>query len=153
MNKRNLISRAAEVLRQTDIRKSVPTQKAVLHVSDDEGNHSNFTIRKQGRGVLFNATDVEAVLDACLAAMEEALKNGEEVYIHGYGTIWLKYRAARRTRIPATGEWVDVRGRWLPKFSFGNKLRMAAKIYDMAQAGEGAESDVEDDIPEDDAEE
>lgn len=138
MNKKKLIARAAEVLRQNNIRKSVPNQKAVLHISDDDGNHSNFTIRKPGRGVLFNADDVGAVLDACLAVVEDTLKHGEEIYIHGYGTIDLHYRAPKRVRIPATGEWADVEARYLPHFSVGKNLRMAAKVYEMSVAGKNA---------------
>lgn len=138
MNKKKLIARAAEVLRQNNVRKSVPKQRSVLHISDDEGNHSNFTIRKPGRGVLFNADDVEAVLDACLAVVEDTLKHGEEIYIHGYGTIDLHYRAPKRVRIPATGEWADVNARFLPHFSMGKNLKMAAKVYEMSVAGKEA---------------
>ena len=144
MNKKKLASRAAEVLRQNNIRKSVPTQKAVLHVSDDDGNHSNFTIKKPGRGVLFNANDIEAVLDACLIVTEDALKRGEEVYLHGYGTIGLRYRAPRRVRIPSTGEWTDIEGHWLPHYDIGSRLKMAAKVYDMNAAGEDTEQEPED---------
>ena len=132
MNKKGLISKTAEVLRNNNIRKPVSTPKQVFHISDDEGNQKDFVVKKTDKTVLYNTTDVAAILDACLSVVEEAIKHGEEVSIHGFGTLGVHQRAARTTKHPETGETVKVNARYVPKFSFGNNLRMAAKVYELS---------------------
>lgn len=132
MNKKDLISKTAEVLRSNNIRKPVSTPKQVFHISDDEGNQKDFIVKKTDKAVLYNTTDVTAILDACLSVVEDAIKHGEEVSIHGFGTLGVHKRAERITKHPETGEIVKVNARFVPKFSFGNNLRMAAKVYELS---------------------
>lgn len=132
MNKKELVSKVAEVLRSNNIRKPVSTPKQVFHISDDEGNQKDFVVKKTDKSVLYNTTDVSAIVDACLAVIEDSIKHGEEIYIHGFGALGVHKRAARTTKHPDTGEIVDVRARYVPKFSFGNNLRMAARMYEMS---------------------
>ena len=132
MNKRELVSKAVEVLHQNDIRKPVSTPKHVFHISDDEGNHKDFIVKQTNKAVLYNSEDVSAIVDACLYVVKEAIKHGEDVSIHGFGNLGVHKRAARTTIHPRTGEVAEVKERYVPKFSFGNDLRMAAKIYEMS---------------------
>lgn len=132
MNKKDLISRVTEALRNNDIRKPVAIPKQVFHISDDEGNSKDFIVRKTDKSVLYNANDVSMILDACLSVVEDAIKHGEDVSIHGFGTLGVHKRAARKTKHPDTGEVVEVSARYVPKFSFGNNLRMAAKLYELS---------------------
>lgn len=132
MNKRDLIGKVAEVLRENDVRKPISAQKTVLHISDDCGNQSDFIVKKSERGVLFTVNDVSAIIDACLVVIEDAIKHGEDVTIHGFGSLGVHHRAARETKHPETGEPVNVAARYVPKFSFGNNLRMAAKVYELS---------------------
>lgn len=134
MNKKDLIGRIAEALRDNNIKKPVSVPKQVFHISDDEGNSKDFIVKKSARSVLYNANDITAILDACLSVIEDSVKNGEPVYIHGFGTIGVHKRAARRTKHPSTGEVVEVKERYVPKFTFGNNLRMAAKLYELSLA-------------------
>jgi DNA-binding protein HU-beta len=132
MNKKDLISKTVDVLRENNIRKPVQAQKMVLHISDDYGNQSDFTVKKSDRGLLFTSCDVGAVIDACLAVIEDSIKHGEDVSIHGFGTIGLHYRAARQTKHPETGDLVNIKARYVPKFNFGNTLRTAARVYELS---------------------
>lgn len=132
MNKKELISKVVEVLCENNIRKPTRAQKTVLHISDDHGNQSDFTIKKSDGGLLFTVNDVTAIVDACLAVAEDSIKHGEEISIHGFGTLGVQYRAARQTKHPDTKEIVDVAARYIPKFNFGNSLRMAAKVYELS---------------------
>lgn len=132
MNKKELISKVVEVLCENNIRKPTRAQKTVLHISDDHGNQSDFTIKKSNGGLLFTVNDVTAIVDACLAVVEDSIKHGEEISIHGFGTLGVQYRAARQTKHPDTKEVVDVAARYIPKFNFGNSLRMAAKVYELS---------------------
>ncbi len=132
MNKKDLISRAAEVLRNNDIRKSISTPKQVFHISDDEGNKKDFIVRKTDKSVLYNVNDVSAILEACLSVVEDAIKHGEKVHLQGFGTLDVRQRAARQTKHPESGEVVEVKARYVPKFSYGNNLRIAAKLYELS---------------------
>lgn len=132
MNRKELVRRIACVMRDNDIRKPISYPKQVFHISDDEGNSKDFVIKKTDTSVLFTTEDVESIIDSCLYVIEDALKKGEHISIRGFGTLGLRHRKARVTKHPDTGEVVDVSARFVPKFTFGNDLRMCAKIYELS---------------------
>ena len=132
MNQKELVRRVASVMRENNIRKPVSSPKQVFHISDDEGNTKDFVIRKTNKNVIYTIDDVSSILDACVYVICEALKKGESVTMRGFGTLGLKYRKARATKRPGTEEWVDVAARYIPKFTFGNNLRMCAKVYELS---------------------
>lgn len=146
MNKKELVRRTAEVLRINNTRKYISSPKQRFHISDDEGNYKDFIVKKTEKTVLYNADDVSAILNACLAVIEDSLKHGEEITWHGFGTLFLHKRAARRTKHPSTGEIVEVQERYVPKFTFGNTLRMAAKLYELSLGDKHRESPFVDDM-------
>ncbi|CCY68634.1 dNA-binding protein HU [Clostridium sp. CAG:678] len=131
MNKKELINKTVSVLKENNARKHVPQQKTTLHISDDNGQKKDFIIKKDSTDLLYTTKDVTEMFEAAIAIIEDSLKHGEEVNIHGFGTFSLKLRAARETKHPETGEVCVVKARYVPKFHFGNKLRMAAKIYEL----------------------
>ena len=132
MNKKDYINKVVDVLKANDIRKPVSAQRMVLHISDDNGNQSDFVIKKAEKGLLFTAGDVSVMLDAFLAVAEDAIRHGEDINIHGFGTLGVHHRAERQTKHPETGEPITIDARYVPKFNFGNTLRMAAKVYEMS---------------------
>jgi DNA-binding protein HU-beta len=132
MNKRQLASRTAEVMRKNNIRKSVLVPKKTFHISDDEGNKKDFVVKSMDKNVLFSVGDVETILDTALQVITESLKTGEPVTLQGFGSFGLKYRKARATKQLGTDEWIEVAARYVPKFSFGDRLRMAAKLYELS---------------------
>lgn len=133
MNKAEFVVRVTSLLRDKDIRKPIPAKKSVFHITSDDGDVADFTLRQRDRGMLFTVNDVSYIVEGCLAVLEDALKNGEDVSFHGFGTIGLHYRAPRRTKQPGTDTWCDVDGRYVPKMDFGNILRMAARVYEAKQ--------------------
>ena len=132
MNKKELVRRVATTMRDKNIRKLVSSKKQVFHISDDEGNSKDFTIKKSDKGVLFTIDDIEVVIDNIISVIEESIKQGEPISIHGFGTLGLHYRKARSTKHPDTGESVVVPARYIPKFDYGKDLRMCAKIYELS---------------------
>lgn len=132
MNKREFIKSVAEFLRENNIRKPVSIPKQVFHISDNDGNAKDFTIKKTDKSVLYTKDDVSAVVDACLYVIEESLRHGEPVSFHGFGTLGLNYRKPRSTKCVGTDNDIVIEGRYIPKFSFGNNLRMCAKIYELS---------------------
>lgn len=129
MNKRKLITRITEVLRDNDIKKYVAPQKTILHISDDNGGSSNFVVKRSETGLQYTIDDVTAVLDACIAIIEDSLKNGEEISIQGFGTLGIRRRAPRMTSHPVTGEIVDISERYVPRFSPGKILKNATAVF------------------------
>lgn len=132
MNRKELVRRASNVLRDNNIKKPVYTQKQVLHISDDDGNTKDFVIKKNDTGVMFTTDDIDAIIDACIYVIQDALKHGDSVSIRGFGSLGLHHRKARITKHPTTGEAVDVEARYVPKFISGNDLKMCAKIYELS---------------------
>ena len=132
MNKRELVQRTAAVMRENNIRKPISAYKKVLHISDDDGNASDFVIKKSEKDVIYTVDDIESVLDVCMEVIKEALKCGEPISVRGFGTLALHYRKARTTKHPETGEYVPVPERYVPKFTFGNDLRMCAKMFELS---------------------
>lgn len=132
MNKIDFIKCVSDVLRTNDIKKPVSIPKQVFHISDDEGNSKDFTVKKTDKSVQYTKVDVTAIVDACLYVIQESLKRGEPINFRGFGTLGLNYRKPRATKCVGTEEDVVIEGRYVPKFSFGNDLRMCAKIYELS---------------------
>jgi nucleoid DNA-binding protein len=132
MNKKELSSRVAEVLRANNIRKPVSVKKQTFRITDEEGNTADFHIKQQDKNVLYTVDDVLNIIDACISVITDSIKHGEEISIKGFGNLGVHYRAARRTKEPISGEWCEIEARYVPKFSFGNDLRMAAKLYELS---------------------
>lgn len=130
MNKRELVSAVTEALKQNGVRKTIKMPKQRFTISDNEGNSREFTVKKSDKLVYLNMDDVTNVIDACIAVIENSLKKGESVTVHGFGSLGLHYRKARSTKRIDNGEEVAVPARYVPKFNYGNDLRLAAKIYE-----------------------
>lgn len=141
MNKKEFASRVAEALRENNMRKPVSVKKHTFHITDDEGNSADFNIKQRDKAVLYTVDDATNVIDACLAVILDAIRKGEEINIKGFGCLGLHYRAARRTKEPNSGEWCEIEARYVPKFAYGNDLRMAARLYEvnLAERGEQVE--------------
>ena len=67
--------------------------------------------------------DCEAVLDAFVGAIADALKNGDKVQLVGFGAFEVKERAARTARNPKTNEPVAIPATRLPTFKPGKALK------------------------------
>lgn len=135
MNRKELSRRATELLRDNDVRKFVSIPKQVFHISDDEGNVREFSVKKPDRKVLYTVEDVEQILDALLSATHESLRRGEPVTIRGFGTLGLKYRKSRELVHVGTGEETFAEARYLPKFTSGSALKLSAKLYEVSLDG------------------
>lgn len=141
MNKKEFASRVAEALRENNMRKPVSVKKHTFHITDDEGNSADFNIKQRDKAVLYTVDDATNVIDACLAVILDAIRKGEEINIKGFGCLGLHHRAARRTKEPNSGEWCEIEARYVPKFAYGNDLRMAARLYEVGLAEHGEQTE------------
>lgn len=132
MNRKELVRRASNMMRENNIRKPVRYQKQVFHISDNDGNTKDFVIKKKNTGVSFTADDIEAIIDACIYVIQDALKHGESISVRGFGSLGLNYRKARTTKHPDTGKLVNIDAHYVPKFVSGSDLKLCAKMYELS---------------------
>ena len=64
-------------------------------------------------------------LDSAIAAVQQALKKGQDVTLVGFGTFYVGKRAPRNGRNPQTGEVIKIKGAKIPKFRAGKSLKDA----------------------------
>lgn len=75
----------------------------------------------------FTKKDTSSVVDAVFQKISEALSNGEDVAIAGFGTFKVKDRAARMGRNPQTGETIQIAASKAISFKAGKTLKDAVK--------------------------
>lgn len=132
MNKRDYIRAVCTYMRDNGITKPVSYPKQVFHISDDDGNSKDFVVKKTDKNINFTTDDVAAIVEACIETAKEALRKGDNISLHGFGVLGLNYRQPRKTKEFGTDNDVLIEGRYVPKFSFGNDLRMCAKVYELS---------------------
>ncbi|HHQ4756357.1 TPA: nucleoid-associated protein HU-beta [Aeromonas hydrophila] len=64
-------------------------------------------------------------LDAFIDAVGEALKEGDQVALVGFGTFAVRERAARSGRNPQTGATIEIAAGKVPAFKTGKALKDA----------------------------
>lgn len=68
-------------------------------------------------------TESAAALDAFIEAVGDALKNGDQVTLVGFGTFLVREREARTGRNPRSGETIEIAASRLPSFKAGKGLK------------------------------
>lgn len=144
MNKKELISKATEVLRLNGVKKPVSIKKHTFHITDDDGRCADFHVKRDDKTVIYTTDDTENIIDACIAVIIDALQHGESISIKGFGSLGVQYRAARRTKDFYSDNMVEIEERYIPKFNFGNDLRMAARVYQLSLEQEDREDEAVD---------
>ena len=66
--------------------------------------------------------DSKKALDAVVGAISGALKEGDQVAIHGFGTFCVNERPAREGINPATKEKIQIAAKKVVKFKAGAEL-------------------------------
>ncbi len=69
--------------------------------------------------------DATKAVDSVFDAITEALKEGDEVRLVGFGTFAVTKRAASEGRNPRTGEAIKIPASMQPKFKAGKGLKDA----------------------------
>ena len=69
--------------------------------------------------------DTQKVVEAAIAAVQDALVAGKNVSFIGFGTFSTAKRAARKARVPGTDKVVDVPATTAVKFKVGKRLKEA----------------------------
>ncbi|MFQ9614492.1 MAG: HU family DNA-binding protein [Clostridium butyricum] len=67
--------------------------------------------------------DAELALKSFIESVEEALENGENVQLVGFGTFETRERAAREGRNPRTKEVINIPATTVPVFKAGKEFK------------------------------
>ncbi|MBC8951674.1 MULTISPECIES: nucleoid-associated protein HU-beta [Xenorhabdus] len=65
------------------------------------------------------------VVDAFISSVSDALKDGDDVALVGFGTFTVRERAARTGRNPQTGKEIKIAAAKVPAFRSGKGLKDA----------------------------
>lgn len=128
MNRKELVKRASELLRENGVRKSVRVKNNTFVIQDGSGQEASFEIKSPDKKVLYTIEDIDTILDALIESTINALQEGEDVSIRGFGTLCLRKRRSTSVKHPLTDETYDIPEKYVPKFQCGERLRLAAKI-------------------------
>ena len=67
--------------------------------------------------------DAEKALSATIAAITNAMVNGDKVQLVGFGTFEVRTRDARKGKNPRTGEEITIAASKVPAFKAGKALK------------------------------
>ncbi|HVN49418.1 MAG TPA: HU family DNA-binding protein [Bacteroidota bacterium] len=67
--------------------------------------------------------DTEAVVDGFIYTVIDAMKEGKNIEIRGFGSFKIKHRKGRMARNPRTGEQVMVEDRIVPTFKVSKEMK------------------------------
>ncbi len=67
----------------------------------------------------------KAALESTLEGITEALKEGDQIQLIGFGTFKVNHRAARTGRNPQTGATIEIAAAKIPSFKAGKALKDA----------------------------
>lgn len=70
-------------------------------------------------------SDVKNVLEAALETIRDAMEEGEEVDLRGFGKFFVTHRAARKGRNPKTGEEIKIKASNSVRFKVSKTLKDA----------------------------
>lgn len=75
----------------------------------------------------YTKKDAKVILDDIFEVITEALADGEDVKLHGFGTFCVREIASRTTKDYRSGERITIPSHKVPKFVPGGALRRAVK--------------------------
>ena len=139
MTKDVLITKAAKVLNENNIKKKVHIDKRILKFTDitskAEEVSGQISVKAKDKEVRYTSEDVANVLEALIVCIQDVISKGEQVSIKGLGAFTVQYHKGRMVRNPITKEMMKIDGRYVPKFIIGQPLRAAAKLYELSLIG------------------
>jgi integration host factor subunit beta len=68
--------------------------------------------------------DVHQAINELIKMMSNSLATGERIEVRGFGSFSLRYLQPRTVRNPASGETINISGRYAPHFNPGKEFRI-----------------------------
>ncbi|MCD8376844.1 MAG: HU family DNA-binding protein [Oscillospiraceae bacterium] len=149
ITKKKFVSLVAERLREKGARKPVSIPKHTFRISDEDGNTSDFTIKERNKTAVYTVDDVATIFESCLEILLDCVRSGVVVNFIGFGSFRAKKHRGHLVRdVNAHGEDLVIEDYYVPKFTAGKHLRLAAKMYGLYLKEHPELEEGEDDEPE-----
>ncbi len=84
-------------------------------------------IERIANGTDSSKSEAQKFFDQFVSTVENALKNGEEVQITGFGKFYVQQRDSREGINPQTKQKMTIPASKVPKFTAGNALKDSVK--------------------------
>lgn len=130
MNKNAVVKSITSLLNNSSAKKKVILPDYNINISDNFGNQHTLHYPPCSTFEAYTEKDVEVILSAFLWLLQDSLRKGETVSIHGWFSLGLKYRLPRSTKSIQTGAPIIIDGHYVPNFKFGERLREPALNYE-----------------------
>ncbi len=85
--------------------------------------NKNDLIAKVAEETKLTKADCQRVIEATLEAAKKSVKKGDELRLIGFGTFVRSKRSARKGRNPQTGETIQIKAAWVPRFRPGKEFK------------------------------
>ena len=82
---------------------------------------------KKVQEVVHTKKEAEDAVNKVFLSIKEAMVNGENITLVGFGTFKIVKKAARKGRNPKTGEEINIPAKTSPKFMPGKALKESMK--------------------------
>ena len=97
-------------------------------------NKSDFILQLMKDG--YTRKDATMMVGDFIKTVEDNLLAGNSVSFYGFGTFDLHYRQARSCPHFFTGERLEIKGHYVPKFTAGNRLKRIVRIWESSRQAE-----------------
>ena len=129
MVRKELVKQIGTLLRENNFMKKVAVPKQVFRISDSDGNKRSFTIKKDDKLIPYDDNDINAVLDAMLYAIYDAIRSGDKVSITGFGTFYVSQWKGRVINNINGGDPIIADDSYAPRYTPGVHMIKAARTY------------------------
>lgn len=146
MRKRDLVRRVSELLKENDIKKPTRAITKRLYISDDDGNTQAFETRMSASRTIYTQEDVRVIIETMIYTIKEALRDGQDVNIPGFGKFSLKFHKGYTVTAANPLNVSEVPPRYKIKFSPFPELQESARLFQASQTDIWAKPDLDEDV-------
>lgn len=151
MFKKEFIAKVRDNLKEQGVKREIKFPSHYVSIYNVDGSVKHMKFNGEVREANYSLNDVQNILNMVLDTIVDAIRDGEEVSLVGFGKFYSKEHKARRSIDPRnTSEWYDIPAYRVPKFQYGTNLKLAAKACELVQKDEAAAIELMPDMDEED---
>jgi len=135
MNRKELEHVIAQRLRSDGVKKHISFKPDDIYIRLGDGKETKYSLSPIDRGFIYTQADIKNILDVFFEIIGELIGRGENVALSGFGTFFLRKHKGIMASNFGRGE-CEVPDRWKVKFSCGEILKRAEKVYNLLQEEE-----------------
>lgn len=142
MNRKLFEEAVVTKLKNDNVRKHISINNGSFYIRNSTGQEARFDVAPTVKNVLYTRDDVSNMLDAIISVVCDALARGDRVFIRGFGSLELHRRKGSSVRRFGSDIIDELPDQWVPKFSAGDSLKLAAKLYGLSYSHTGISTSI-----------